>query len=142
MMTSRIPKVNPIRLFQVGRQQAWCDSLPFWEYETNYFQKFRETDNLCFQVLLSEQSNSPINYKAVNVLTGFVEYETTFDVIAGTPYKYGSYFCYQYNAPVLGAALWTSGKLIQILLTIETEDGGPIYYKSEILKIYIVSIGI
>jgi hypothetical protein len=139
MMQVKTPKVNPVRFFQVGKDQEWTNSLPWWEYKTNYFQKWRETDTLCFQILYDNYPPAQINYKAVNVVTGVIEYEVDFNqIIAGTPYKFGEYFVGQYNQPILGPALWTENKLIQILLTIPSAEGN-IYFKSDYQYIYITA---
>lgn len=126
--------LNPIRFYQIGKDDLFTNEIPFWEYKTNYFQKFRESDTLNFQILCTDPG-LVIDLRVNNVLTGVEVYH---DAIYWSHFSYGipPYYMYQFKSTVLTPGYPIPYRmLLQIVLTIISPDG-DIYFKSEYIYLY------
>jgi hypothetical protein len=124
--------LNPIRFWQFGKNDLWTMEIPLFEWQRDYYLKFRESDEICFQ-LLCKDSTLDIYCKVYDVKTGELFCDSNISPLL--PYD-DYYLVYQWRnfLPIHKTGI-TEPTLIQIYLTIPSPSD-TCYLRSEYIMIY------
>jgi hypothetical protein len=129
----RYAHVNPIRIYQVGNGNLDYLLHPYYEYKTNYFQKYLESDTVCLQLLLKEPGLQVL-FDVYNTVT---DQKINQDQMGSVGTPYGNYFIYQWNTQLLTPGYPIPYPMtVQIRITIPLPGNQFIYLNSEYIQLY------